>query len=257
MAPPHRTASALQDARPARHGFFGREGGVSSGLYASLNVGYGSNDERASVDENRARCAAVLGAPRHNLITVYQIHSARAVAADAPWSDPPEADAIVTKTPGLAIGVLAADCTPVLMADPKAGVIGAAHAGWKGALSGVLEATIEAMIGLGAQPGAISAAIGPCIRQDSYEVGVDFMDRFVSDDPGSAAYFADGRTPDKRQFDLPGYVGARLTAAGLAVVEDVGACTYRNESRYFSYRRATHRRETDYGRNLSAIVLDP
>jgi len=257
MRPPYRQAAGLADCALATHGFFGRDGGVSAGLYASLNVGLGSDDDPAAVLENRTRCAAMLGAAPDRLLTLYQIHSADVVLVQAPWTEPPRADAMVTDQPGLALGVLAADCTPVLLADPDAGVIGAAHAGWKGALAGVAEATVAAMTQLGAAPPRIRAAIGPCIRQPSYEVGADFAERFAGVSPDNARFFAPGARPDKRQFDLPGFVAARLTQAGVAAVEDLGLCTYENPARYFSYRRATHRGDPDYGRNLSAIMLRP
>lgn len=239
------------------HGFFGRTGGVSSGLYSSLNCGLGSKDERASVTENRHRVARALGTTGDRLLTCYQVHSAEAVIVDRPWGPDgqPRADALVTNTPGLAIGALAADCTPILFADPKARVIGAAHAGWKGAKIGIAEATIAAMETLGARRDAITAAIGPCISQANYEVGPEFMAAFLAEDPETARFFAVPSPGAKPHFDLPGYIAARLKAANIARIEHLAHCTYASESRFFSYRRTTHRREADYGRQISAIVL--
>ncbi|MEM6851669.1 MAG: peptidoglycan editing factor PgeF [Pseudomonadota bacterium] len=260
--PPFKTADNLAAARGVRHGFFGREGGVSEGLYASLNVGLGSNDAPDAVRENRARCAQAVGAAPERLVTAYQIHSAAAVVADAPWETPPHADAMVTTTPGLALGVLAADCAPVLFADPDAKVIGAAHAGWKGAVTGVVRSAVDAMVRLGATRAGIIAAIGPCIRQPSYEVGDDFAARFdVGGDPASGRgrhgrFFTAGERPGKWLFDLAGFVRLQIEDAGVRAIETLPDCTYENETTYFSYRRTTHRDEPDYGRNLSAIVLE-
>ena len=237
------------DLHDLRHGFFTREGGVSEGIYASLNGGQGSSDTAAAVAENRARIAAHLGA--ETLLSVHQIHSDIAVTVDTPWSEKPRADAMVTRTPGLALGTLAADCAPVLLADRAAGVIGAAHSGWKGAIGGILEATLDAMRGLGAT--RITAVIGPCISQRAYEVGPEFLDRFLDDDRENARFFAQG-AGDRMQFDLPGFALARLRAAG-AEASWTGHCTYSDEGRFFSYRRATHRGEPDYGRLVSAICL--
>ena len=234
------------------HGFLGRRGGVSRGVHAGLNVGWGSDDERGAVAENRARAvAAVL--PGAALVTVHQVHSAEVVTVSAPWPDDqrPQADALVTDRPGLLLGVLTADCAPVLLADAQAGVIGAAHAGWKGALAGVTDATIAAMEALGANRTRIAAAIGPCIAQASYEVGLDFVARFG---PANARFFTPGRA-GHAQFDLEGYVAMRLTAAGIATVERLSLDTYADESRFYSYRRATHRSEADYGREISVIGL--
>lgn len=240
-----------------RHGFFGRQGGVSAGLYSSLNCGLGSKDDRANVMENRDRVARTLGTTGDRLLTCYQIHSADAVVVDRPWGPEgqPRADALVTKTPGLAIAALAADCTPILFADPRARVIGAAHAGWKGARIGILEATVTAMEKLGARRDTISAAIGPCISQANYEVGPEFEATFLAEDPTNARYFSVPRPGAKAHFDLPGYVAERLAAAGLGRIERLDACTYAADSRYFSFRRTTHRQESDYGRQISAIVL--
>ena len=234
-----------------QHGFFTRQGGVSDGLYDSLNCGPGSDDDGGAVAENRARVAAHLGA--QTLLSLHQIHSDKVVTVtDADWpSDRPQADAMVTDRPGIALGALAADCAPVLFADPDAGVIGAAHSGWKGALGGVLEATVEAMRALGARD--IRAVVGPTISQRAYEVGPEFLERFMDEDPEFSMFFAQGRD-DRYQFDLPGFALSRLRAAG-AEAEWCGHCTYSDPARFFSYRRTTHAREPDYGRQVSAIRL--
>jgi len=237
------------------HGFLGRVGGVSAGLVAGLNLGLGTGDDAAAVAENRARAvAAVL--PGARLVTVYQVHSADCVVAGG-WSDDarPHADALVTDQPGLLLGVVTADCAPVLLADRSAGVIGAAHAGWKGAVSGVTDSTIVAMEALGAKRGNIVAAVGPCIAQPSYEVDAGFYQRFVAQDPGNAAYFVPG-VPDHWQFDLERYVAERLQQAGIGAVGRLGLDTYPDENAFFSFRRATHRAEPDYGRQMSLIGLD-
>lgn len=254
---PHLSAPELQRARRVRHAFFTRNGGVSEGLFRSLNCGLGSADERAAVVENRARAATHLGIPPWLLLTVYQCHSPRCVTVAGPWPDglPPEADAMVTATPGVALGILTADCAPVMMADPEAGVIGAAHAGWNGALSGVIEATVAAMETLGAARGRILAAIGPCIAQRSYEVGAEFEARFRAEDARFDRFFASGTRAGHFQFDLPGFVAARLAESGVAHVESPPGDTYAAADDFFSFRRATHRGEPDYGRELSAIVL--
>ncbi len=241
-----------------RHAFFTREGGVSGGLYASLNGGVGSNDSADHVAENRARMAAALAVNPDRLLTVYQIHSPNVVIADAPWTvaDRPRADAIVTRTPGLAIGVSTADCGPILFADTRAGVIGAAHAGWRGALTGVAEATIDAMERLGAVRDKICAALGPMIRQQSDEVGPDFIARFAAEDAGSDRFFAPAPRNGHAQFDLGGYIASRLARAGVRQIEDVGLCTYADPARFYSFRRSTHRAETDYGRHINAIALE-
>jgi hypothetical protein len=241
------------------HGFFGRRGGVSEGVYASLNCGYGSSDDAAHVRENRARAAGRLGAREDRLITVYQIHSADAVIVEAPWrhGDAPQADAMATKVKGIALGVLAADCAPVLFADERAGVIGSAHAGWKGALGGVVEAAVRAMEALGAERARIRAAIGPCIGQASYEVGAEFLARFADEAPANRDYFRPSVRAGHSLFDLPGYVAARLRATGIGDIERSNMCTYEHGEQYFSFRRTTHRGEADYGRNLSAIMLVP
>ena len=240
------------------HGFFGRRGGVSTGVLASLNCGYGSNDDAAAVLENRTRVATWLGTQEPRLLTVYQIHSAEAVNVTVPWArgDAPKADGMATNVPGIALGVLAADCAPVLFADVSAGVIGSAHAGWKGAIGGVVESVVSLMETLGAKRARIRASIGPCISQASYEVGPEFRARFVESADENAGYFVPSTRADHWQFDLPGFVRARLAVAGVEV-DVVGACTYEDEKGFFSYRRATHRAEPEYGRNLSAIMLTP
>ena len=238
------------------HGFFTRRGGASSGIYASLNLGRGSKDQPDSVSENRSRVARDLGVRRDHMCTLYQIHSAKVITVTAPWpaKDAPEADAMVTATHGIALGILTADCVPVLFADPKAGVIGAAHAGWGGALVGVIENTIAAMADLGAAQENIRAAIGPCIHQDSYEVGAEFHQRFIESDAGNAQFFKPGKR-DHFWFDLPGFVQMRLRAAGIQSIKDIALDTYSERDDFFSYRRACHNGEGDYGRQISLICL--
>lgn len=237
------------------HGFFSRAGGVSSGLYEGLNVGLGSNDDRAHVTENRQRVSRWFGADADHLVTVHQIHSPNVhVATRDNAADRPRADAIVTDTPGLVIGVLTADCGPVLFADAEAGIIGAAHAGWRGAFDGVLENTVAAMERLGAVRGRISAVLGPSISQDNYEVGPEFVGRFVTRDPAHAAYFAESDKPGHALFDLRRFTLDRLAAAGLKA-DMTPHCTYADEQAWYSYRRATHRNEPDYGRQISAIAI--
>lgn len=240
-----------------RHAFFTRDGGVSTGLYASLNGGIGSADDAARVIENRARMAAALGVEPRCLVTAYQIHSPQVIVADAPWPADarPQADGIVTRTAALAIGVSTADCGPILFAEPQARVIGAAHAGWRGALAGVLEATIAAMERQGATREKICVALGPMIRQPNYEVGPDLIERFAAEDRECGTFFAPAARAGHALFDLSGYIGARLRRAGLTRVEDLNACTYADAVRFFSYRRATHRGESDYGRHVNAIAL--
>lgn len=257
IVPPAERSTALAAAPGVAHGFFGRQGGVSTGLYASLNCGPGSDDAPQAVAENRARAAAALGAAPDRLLTAHQIHSADAVVVTQPWSgERPRCDALVTATPGLALGALAADCAPVLFAEPDAKVVAAAHAGWRGAVGGVLEATIDAMETLGADPARILAAVGPCIAQASYEVGPEFVAQFTDADPANARFFTPGQG-DRSHFDLPGFVAARLTAAGLGRVDVIGHDTCARPDAYFSHRRRTKAGEPDYGRNLSAIVLRP
>ena len=250
------TSTRLGELSGVRHAFFTRQGGVSQGVYASLNVGVGSRDDPAAVAENRARAAAAFGAGPEALLTCYQIHSAVAVTADGPWPDRPEADAVVTETPGLVCGALAADCAPVLMGDPVAKVVAAVHAGWRGALGGVLEAAIEKMQALGARPARIVAVVGPCIGPRSYEVGLEFLETFLAGDPLAALHFRPGERPDKRLFDLPGFVLGRLAAAGVTQAEWIGRDTCAEEDAFFSNRRAVRRGEPDYGRLLSAIMLE-
>lgn len=235
------------------HGFFGRTDGVSDGIYASLNCGLGSADDTTHVIENRRRVQSALGADA--LCTLYQVHSAKAVVIDKPWITGPEADAMVTRTKGIALGILSADCAPVLLADGEAGVIGAAHAGWKGALAGIVEAAISTMEKLGARRRRIAAAIGPCISQANYEVDDAFRKRFVEADAANARFFGVGTRAGHCQFDLDGFVADRLNRAGVDNVSRLSRCTYAHETEFFSFRRATHRGETDYGREISAIVL--
>ena len=239
-----------------QHAFFTRRGGVSRGVYDSLNVGVGSGDDPRAVQENRARAAAALGADLEHLLTAYQVHSAVAVTADGAWTERPRADAVATATPGLMCGALSADCAPVLLADPGAGVVAAVHAGWRGALGGVVQAAVDAMRGLGAEPARITAAVGPCIGPDSYEVGLDFLDAFQAAEVGADRWFRPGRAPGKRLFDLPGYVLGRLRAAGVEDAEWIGHDTCAEAAVFFSNRRAVLNGEPDYGRLLSAIMLD-
>jgi len=250
-------ADLLKTLPGVRHGFFTREGGVSTGIYATRNCGLGSDDEREAVLENRARAAADLGVEGDRIVTPRQAHTRTVAVAREPWpaDQPPEADAVVTQVRGLAIGVLAADCAPVLFADAEAGIVGAAHAGWRGALGGVVEATIEQMTALGANLETIRAAIGPAISADVYEVGPDFKASFLAQAPHNEALFHIPPGRERPHFDLPGYVRTRLTAAGLRHVTDLGLCTFQNESLFFSYRRAQKRHEPDYGRQISAIVI--
>ncbi|MCF2522232.1 peptidoglycan editing factor PgeF [Bradyrhizobium sp. G127] len=240
-----------------RHAFFTREGGVSGGIYASLNGGVGSDDDPAHVTENRRRMAEHLGVQPAQFLTVFQIHSPAVAVAAAPWdtASRPRADAMVTTIPGLALGVTAADCGPILFADPAARVIGAAHAGWKGAFSGVLENTIATMETLGASRSGIIAAIGPLIRQQSYEVGAEFVARFTETDKENARFFVPSSRADHAMFDLANYIRQRLECAGIRTIDDTGVDTYADE-RLFSYRRSVHRKEPDYGRNIHAIVLE-
>jgi hypothetical protein len=251
-------ASPLLDAIPdLRHCFFSRDGGVSEGIYAGLNGGVGSNDDPAHVVENRRRMAAALGVTPDRFLTAYQVHSPDVAVANEPWdtASRPKVDAIVTRVPGLAIGVTAADCGPVLLVDPNARVIGAAHAGWKGALTGVLESTIAAMETLGAERNGIVAAIGPLIRQASYEVGDEFVARFVTADPDYASYFIPSTRAGHAMFDLGGFIRIRLESAGVLMIDDTGIDTYPDE-RFYSYRRSVHRHEPDYGRHVHAIALE-
>jgi polyphenol oxidase len=253
---PFIAAPALSGLKNVSHAFFTRNGGVSTGVYASLNGGRGSNDSPEAVAENRARMAATVGVKAGRIATPYQIHSPLAVVALEPWpkGEAPEADAVVTSTPGLAVAISTADCGPILFADGAAGVVGAAHAGWKGALGGVIEETILAMEKLGARRGTMTAVLGPCIRQPSYEVGPEFVENFRAADPANLRFFQPA-PGDKSLFDLGGYIVMRLKAAEVAVVEDLGFDTYADEARFYSFRRTTHRKEPDYGRLIAAIAL--
>jgi YfiH family protein len=255
------TLSALDDSPGGdagiRHAFFTRQGGVSLGLFASLNCGFGSGDDPADVDENRALAAARLGLAADRLVTCHQVHGTRAVTVERPWhrTANPRADALVTTVPGIALGVLAADCAPVLFADPAARVIGAAHGGWRGALAGVMEATVAAMAAQGARAERIRAGIGPCIAQPSYEVGPEFAAAFAAADRGSGDYFVPAARAGHFLFDLPGYIAHRLQRLGLAQIERAPHDSVADEALFFSYRRACLRGEPDYGRGLAAIAL--
>lgn len=255
MSAPFFASPSLSSITSVRHGFFGREGGVSFGVYASLNAGPGSGDDPAHVAENRVRIAATLGVAADHLISLYQVHSARVVRVDGPWiGERPQADALVTTTPGVALTALSADCAPVLFADARAGVVGAAHAGWKGALGGVLEACVAEMIAAGADASRIIASIGPCIHQRSYEVGPDFHTTFLAADADSAAFFIPG-AEDRFQFDLPGYCLHRLIRAGVTHAEALPLDTYADRTAFHSHRRNVHEKLGDYGRNCAAITL--
>jgi len=250
--------SPLLSAVPRlRHGFFNREGGVSQGIYAALNGGTGSNDDPEKVAENRRRMARQMGVALEHLLTAFQVHSADVAVASSPWdtASRPRADAIVTRTEGLAIGITAADCGPILFADPNARVIGAAHAGWKGALTGIVESTVGAMESLGADRTNIVAAIGPLIRQHSYEVGNEFVERFIESDAENSLFFVPATREGHAMFDLAGFIRSRLENAGVLIIDDIGIDTY-SDPRFFSYRRSVHRKEADYGRHIHAIVLE-
>jgi purine-nucleoside/S-methyl-5'-thioadenosine phosphorylase / adenosine deaminase len=245
----------LSDLPGIAHGFFGRTGGVSTGLFESLNCGPGSGDDPAKVAENRRRVSEALGGGA--LVTLHQVHSPDVVVVNQTYEmgKGPQADAMATAMPNIALGILTADCAPVLLADGEAGVIGAAHAGWKGALTGVIEAAVGAMETLGANRARMVAAVGPCISQKNYEVGPEFCERFLSADAANARFFIASDRPDHFRFDLDGYAAARLAAAGIANVEPLSACSYAREGDFFSFRRATHRKESAYGRQISAIRL--
>ena len=248
------TADALS---PLRHGFFTRRGGASSGIFAGLNCGPGSSDQSDSVRLNRVRVAEAMQVAPGHLVTVHQVHSPDVVTLTAalPEGEPrPKADAMVTATPGLALAILTADCQPVLFADHDARVIGAAHAGWRGGLSGILENTLDAMVDAGADRGRIVAVIGPCISQRAYEVGEEFLETFLADDPAHARFFANGQA-GKYQFDLAGFGLARLRAAGVAEAVWTRHCTYDDPARFYSYRRSVHEGAADYGRLISVIRL--
>lgn len=242
------------DALAPRHGFFTRKGGASSGIFAGLNCGTGSSDQAEIVAINRARVADAMGLGVEALVSVHQVHSPDVVTVTAPFADRPRADAMVTATPGLALAVLTADCQPVLFADAKAGVIGAAHAGWKGARDGVMEATLDAMEALGARRGQITAVIGPCISQTAYEVGQEFFESLTDEAPDARRFFVNGNG-DRYLFDLPSYGLWRLREAGVGHADWTRHCTYRDPARFYSYRRTTHASEADYGRQISVIRL--
>jgi YfiH family protein len=251
--------SPLLSAIPGlRHAFFTRDGGASGGIYATLNGGLGSHDDPKNVAENRRRMAEQMGVAPDRLLGVHQVHSPDAVVASGPWegASRPRADAIVTRTEGIAISVTAADCGPILLVDPNARVIGAAHAGWKGALTGILESTIRAMEKLGAERGGMVAAIGPLIRQHSYEVGGEFVERFIEAEADNAMFFIPSAREGHSMFDLAGFIRMRLENAGVLMIDDVGVDTYSDE-RFYSYRRSVHRKEPDYGRHVHAIALEP
>jgi YfiH family protein len=255
--PPYVETPALKRlSMHVRHGFFGRPGGVSTGIYRSLNAGYGSGDDMAKVRENRRRICHALGAEADRLVTVHQVHSARAVIVDKPFEAGaiPQADALVTKRPGLLLGALAADCAPVLIAEPHAGVIAAAHAGWKGAVAGVIEAAVEAMISLGADPGRMTAAVGPCLSQASFEVGPDLVDKVLDVSDWAEPLFEPG-AGDRQYFDLKRYALGKLSRLGVAQADALADDTLTDPDGYFSNRWAVKRGEPDYGRNLSAIML--
>ncbi len=252
------TAEAL-DLPGIRHGFYTRRGGVSEGIYASLNCGVGSEDERGRILENRALVARDLGVAADQLATPFQIHSPDVAFVDAVWDvgQGPKADAVVTDRPGIAIGVGTADCGPLLFADPDARVIGAAHAGWRGAFTGVIEATLSAMESRGAARERITVVLGPTISAAAYEVGPEFIARFLEADAATARFFTPSDKDGHHRFDLPAYIGARARAAGVGRFEDLALCTYADPARFYSYRRMTHQREADYGRLLHAIALAP
>lgn len=250
-------ARSLAGLPGIQHAFFTRHGGVSEGVYASLNGGVGSNDRAAAVNENRGRMASVLGVSAERLLTAYQVHSPDVVTVDAPFRADarPHADALVTRTPGIAIGVSTADCGPVLFADAEAGVIGAAHAGWRGAFTGIIEATVAAMERCGARRERIVAAAGPLIRQANYEVGPEFVRRFLDEAQDNDRYFAPSERAGHALFDLAGFIATRLAQARVCRVEDLARCTYADPETFYSYRRSVHRREPDYGRHINAIAL--
>ncbi len=249
------TVPALSTLAAVSHGFFTRNGGESKGLYASNNCAYGAHDERDAVTRNRARCAARLGLS--SLITAYQRHTADVVTVTEPWAPEaaPVADAMVTRTRGIGLGILTADCGPVLFADAEAGVVGAAHAGWRGAFDGVLQNTVAAMSGLGARPKHIVAALGPCIAQASYEVGPEFVANFVARDPGYARYFTTPKSNGRSHFDLPAFVVAQLATSGVETILSDGSDTCASDAQFFSFRRSTLNQEPDYGRQISVIGL--
>jgi purine-nucleoside/S-methyl-5'-thioadenosine phosphorylase / adenosine deaminase len=251
------TLDVLDQDRGIHHAFFTRRGGVSGGLYESLNCGFGSGDAAENVARNRAIAMEQLGLSADRLVTCYQIHSASVITVEEPWAREasPRGDGLVTVVPGIALGVLTADCAPILLQDPVARVIGAAHGGWRGALGGIVEATLDRMEALGAQRDRIRAGIGPCIAGDSYEVGPEFQQQFLIEDPASASFFSPGARSDHFMFDLPGYIEHRLAGAGIRVVQRAFRDTVSEDGDFFSYRRACLRGERAYGRGLSAIAL--
>jgi len=255
------TSLLLSSAPGIRHAFFTREGGVSEGIYAGLNGGIGSNDAPEHVQENRRRMAEAVGVAPSHFLSLHQVHSPDALVVTEPWdvsrgTPRPKADAMVTKVPGISLGVTAADCGPILFVDPRAQVIGAAHAGWKGALTGVLESTLDAMETLGAHRDDVVVALGPMIRQRNYEVGMEFVERFEQADADNVRFFASASRDGHAMFDLGGFIHNRLTRAGVLMIEDLDLCTYADEDRFYSYRRSVHRKEPDYGRHVHSIVLE-
>jgi hypothetical protein len=255
--PPILSSPLLSRLTGVRHAFFTRQGGVSTGVYSSLNIGVGSSDDPAAVAENRRRAAGAFGVGPERLTICYQVHSARVITVDRPFGpDRPQADGVVAVTPDLICGVLAADCAPILLAEPKARVVAAVHAGWRGALAGVIEAAVAAMVEKGAARERIVAAVGPCIGPESYEVGLEFLAAFEAKNRANATFFKAGASAEKRLFDLPRFVLSRFAAAGVGAYEGVGADTCADEAQFFSYRRAFRRGEADNGRLLSAIMLE-
>ncbi len=250
-------APLLSERTGIRHAFFTRQGGRSDGIYASLNGGLGSGDERVKVTENRALMARHLGVSEDRFMSLHQIHSPTVAVIETPWAhdDRPKADAMATREPGVALAIATADCGPVLFVDAGSGVIGAAHAGWRGVLSGVLDATVEAMVKLGARRAEITAVLGPTIRQQNYEVGPEFVAAFLENGAAYRRFFAEGES-DRARFDLPGFIGARLEELDIGAFSDLERCTYAEDDMFYSYRRATHRKEPDYGRLISAIALE-
>ncbi len=250
-------AMELEDLPGIRHGFYTRTGGVSTGIYRGLNCGPGSNDDASAVELNRTRVAISMNVAPENLMSLYQIHSATAIVVTDPWTDNarPQADGMATATPGIALGILTADCAPILFTDPKTQVIGAAHAGWRGAVAGVAEATLDQMEKLGANRADIIAVVGPAISQENYEVGADLRTDVLAESEGNARFFDASDRPDHWRFDLEAYVMHRLKMAGVGTMAGLSECTYADDDRFFSYRRTTHRGEADYGRQISCIAL--
>ncbi|PLW79153.1 peptidoglycan editing factor PgeF [Cohaesibacter celericrescens] len=248
---------ALTSLTGIEHGFFTRNGGTSSDTYHSLNCGYGSDDDREQVRQNRALVAQTITVADDRLVTAYQVHSPLALAIDGPFtsSQPPKVDALVTNTPGLAVAILTADCGPVLFADPNAGVVAAAHAGWRGAFEGVIQATVEKMLELGAENKNITAILGPTISRDNYEVDTAFKERFIERDSAYAHFFSQGNRDGHMQFNLPAFIVAKLEESNIGTALNINRCTYGEENQFFSFRRSTHRNEPDYGRQISAIAL--